>query len=147
MVRELRTGHGQNGLILANGGVLTYQHAVCLSRFPRRGSSAYPKEDPLPPHAADGQIPAIDALAEGEASIETYTVEYDRANIPTRGYVIGRLNANQHRFIANAANAETLNELSSKRIEPIGRKGWVTRSDHGRNIFTFYEPVKHESKI
>lgn len=70
MVRKLRTGHGQNGLILANGGVLTYQHALCLSTRPRQDGSAYPDQNPLPSHLTDIPVPAVTARAEGEAVIE-----------------------------------------------------------------------------
>ena len=70
MVRKLRTGHGQDGLILANGGVLTYQHALCLSTRPRRDGSAYPNQNPLPSHLTDIPVPAVTARAEGEAVIE-----------------------------------------------------------------------------
>ena len=70
MVRRLRTGHGRNGLILANGGVLTYQHALCLSTGPRRRGSAYPDMNPLPSHVTDIPIPKVTVHAEGEAVIE-----------------------------------------------------------------------------
>jgi len=70
MVRELRLGHGRNGLILANGGVLTYQHAVCLSSRPRPDESPYPSQNPLPPYIKDVPVPSISAQAEGEAIIE-----------------------------------------------------------------------------
>jgi len=70
MVRGLRSGNGQNGLILANGGVLTYQHALCLGTQPRRNESAYPDTNPLPRYVTDLPIPRISAQAEGEAIIE-----------------------------------------------------------------------------
>lgn len=68
MVRQLRKGNGQYGLVLANGGVITYQHAVCLSSLPRR--SAYPDLNPFPTLTADVSVPIVDAQAEGEAVIE-----------------------------------------------------------------------------
>ena len=70
MTRELRNGKNRKGLILANGGVLTYQHAICLSKTPRRDGSVYPEKDPLPFHIVDVPVPAISAEAEGEAVIE-----------------------------------------------------------------------------
>ena len=70
MVRELRGGRGQNGLILANGGVLTNQHAICLSSCSRQDGSAYPEHNPLPSHIIDVPVPPISAQAEGEAVIE-----------------------------------------------------------------------------
>jgi hypothetical protein len=68
MVRELRSGKGRNGLVLANGGVATYQHVVCLSTQPR--NSPYPVENPLPTILDDESVPPIDEKAVGEAVIE-----------------------------------------------------------------------------
>ena len=70
MVRELRKGNSQTGLILANGGVLTYQHVLCLSKQPRQDGSKYPLRNPLPRYIIDIPIPSITAHAEGEAVIE-----------------------------------------------------------------------------
>ena len=163
MVRELRGGHGQNGLILANGGVLTYQHAICLSTRPRRDGSAYPDKNPLPSHVTDIPIPKITVQAEeGEAIIEvslscalaslpdipliftnqTYTVEFNRSGAPAKGFIVGRLTRSNDRFVANTGNTKTLQQLSSGTSEPIGRVGWVKRSNEGGNLFTFEQSAK-----
>ena len=69
-MRELRKASStRNGLILANGGVLSYQHVVCLSNKPRKDASDYPAQNPLPEHTAD-LAPAVDGEVEGEAVIE-----------------------------------------------------------------------------
>ncbi len=70
MVRQLREGKGRNGLVLANGGVATYQHVVILSSNPRSDGGTYPQEDPLPEYVDDLPVPKIAAQAEGEAIIE-----------------------------------------------------------------------------
>lgn len=70
MVRELRRGHHQVGLILGNGGVLTYQHALCLASKPRHDGSPYPDQNPLPQYITDVPIPSISNEAQGEAIIE-----------------------------------------------------------------------------
>lgn len=72
MVRQLRgyTGAPRHGLILANGGVLSYQHAICLSSCSRKDGLPYPAENPLPEVVTDIEIPRIDVEAEGEAVIE-----------------------------------------------------------------------------
>ena len=70
MVRELRRGSSQHGLVLANGGVLTYQHALCLSTRPRKDGSPYPDKNPLARYVTDIPVPIITAEAEGEAIIE-----------------------------------------------------------------------------
>lgn len=70
MVRQLRKGNGKNGLVLANGGVATYQHVVCLSTSPKADGAAYPQENPLSDYVDDLPVPKIAAQAEGEAVIE-----------------------------------------------------------------------------
>jgi hypothetical protein len=67
MVRELRSGNGQYGLVLANGGMVTYQYVVCLSSKP--GSLPYPDHNPLP-DLLDEPAPQVDEKAKGEAIIE-----------------------------------------------------------------------------
>jgi hypothetical protein len=70
MTRQLRKGAGRTGLVLANGGVVTYQAVVCLSRSPRRDGLPYPSANPLPPTTAGVQTPPVDASAEGDAIVE-----------------------------------------------------------------------------
>ncbi|KAI7710804.1 hypothetical protein KC322_g4280 [Hortaea werneckii] len=138
-------GKRRMGLVLANGGWVTYQHVVCLSNSPRRAQGGggegevYPLEAPLPAVVDDVQVPRVQEEVEaGEATVETYTLEYTRANHPHRGHIVGRLKANGNRFIANDADARTLAELVSWEREPIGRSGYVRRSDDGRNVFSFF---------
>ncbi|KAE8443424.1 hypothetical protein EG329_001905 [Mollisiaceae sp. DMI_Dod_QoI] len=140
MVRELRKGKMQRGLVLANGGVLTYQYVVCLSSKPR--NSPYPDRNPLPNLLTVDSAPSIDDQAEGEATIETYTIEFDRDGAPVRGHIVGRLKRSKHRFIANHGDENTLKQLSRTKKEQIGRIGWVTTRDDGKNMFVLNEIVK-----
>ena len=163
MVRELRKGMRNNGLILANGGVLTYQHAICLSKQPRRDEFEYPGSNPLPRYVADVPVPIAETQVEGEAYIEasssrffrfwssesstdvlpqTYTVSFDRNGHPSQGFVIGRLKSNDHRFIANTSDGRALEQLGSGSKEPIGRAGWVKPDGNGRNLFSFEQASK-----
>jgi hypothetical protein len=73
MVRQLRRGNGRIGLVLANGGVLSHHHAVCLSRRPRGDGAPYPNRNPLPRHVSDAQ-PAIAERVNGSARIEVSSV-------------------------------------------------------------------------
>jgi len=68
MVRELRKGKARNGLVLANGGMVTYQYVVCLSNKPR--NSPYPDRNPLPDVLDDEPVPTVAEKAQGEATIE-----------------------------------------------------------------------------
>lgn len=69
MVRRLRQGAGRNGLILANGGFLSYQHAICISTQPRGNTDFYPDSKLLQSEPSN-PIPPIESEAEGEARIE-----------------------------------------------------------------------------
>ncbi|SMY28528.1 unnamed protein product [Zymoseptoria tritici ST99CH_1A5] len=137
MTRRLRSpDDSKTGLVLANGGWVTYQHVLILSRSPRSDGLPYPDANPLPKFVTDVHVPAIIEQAEGECSIETYTVEYSRDNKSTKGFVIGRMGSDGRRFVANSGDAETLERLASWEVEPIGKRGWV-RCDGKRNLFTF----------
>ncbi|THW51769.1 hypothetical protein D6D22_00610 [Aureobasidium pullulans] len=155
MARKLRAGSGTNGLVLANGGVLTYQHVICLSSRPRADNRPYPARNPLPSTLSNDLVPETEESAEGEAIIEvttltailmckhadylqTYTVDFDRKNGPLLGHVVGRLKSSNHRFVANHGDAATLKRLASRTEEPIGKSGYV-RADgqQGRNLFFF----------
>ena len=160
MTRQLRKGNGKIGLVLANGGLVTYQAAICLSSSPRRDGLPYPDINPLPEIVADVQKPTVDEQAEGDAVIEvsilihltmprtfivntaqTYTVEFNRDSSPLRGFVVGRLKSNGHRFIANHSDEATLKQLCSQNVEPIGRSGKVKTGQDGRNMFALHGDV------
>lgn len=153
MTRQLRSGTYGNGLILANGGVLTYQHAICLSSQPSKGSSGYAKCKPLPEQLSLASVPRCVDDAEGAAFIEvristlfacpgpsansrpkTYTVEFNRDGSPRLGHIVGRLRASGHRFVANHGNDATLAKLADTAFEPIDLLGVVKKGD-GRNLF------------
>ncbi|KAF4126522.1 hypothetical protein GMORB2_0258 [Geosmithia morbida] len=137
MTRQIRNGSYKTGLILANGGVLTYQHAICLSSAPRRDSSPYPGGDAQPElvEAGDVPVPVFDELADGEATIEAFTVEFDRKGQPRQALIIGILDGNGHRFLANHGDQLTLRKLCDTNLEPVGMKGTVRTQSDGRNTF------------
>ncbi|QRD87573.1 hypothetical protein F9C07_2278969 [Aspergillus flavus] len=144
MVRQLRRGQGQNGLILANGGILTYQHAICLSSRPPSNGIMYPNVQNAHQVAIEVPIPRVTHVAEGDAVIETYTVEFHRNGHPARGYIIGRLKTDGSRFVANHGNVTTLRELASLAEEQIGKEGYVVPEliSGGRRRNLFYSAPK-----
>ncbi|KAF2468179.1 uncharacterized protein BDR25DRAFT_290846 [Lindgomyces ingoldianus] len=140
MTRQLRDGKGGKGLVLANGGVLSYQHVVVLSKTPRR-DGVYPEENPLPKEIVDVASPelVVGEKAVGEAVVETYTAEFNRDGSPLRGYIIGRLKCNGKRFLANHGDEATLRQMASGAGEIVGKSGWVRQDSErkGRGLFTF----------
>lgn len=70
MTRHLRQKKSRHGLILANGGMLTYQFVVCLSATPRSDGTTYPEKNPLPESLENMPHPLMDQKSGGEAVIE-----------------------------------------------------------------------------
>ncbi|KAJ4287378.1 hypothetical protein N0V90_012777 [Kalmusia sp. IMI 367209] len=140
MTRAIREGKGSNGLVLCNGGVLSYQHVVILSKGPRK-EGVYPQENPLPNEITDVKVPGIVEHPQVEATVETYTVEFNRDGTPLRGYIVGRLKRNDERFIANHGDDSTLRQMASGTGEIVGKSGWVRQDSErkGRALFSFDE--------
>ena len=78
--------------------------------------------------------PAFADAPSGAATVETYTVLFDRDGAPERGIVIGRL-ADERRFIANTPTDSRTLESMTKR-EMVGTTGSVEATDAGVNVFT-----------
>ncbi|OAL55831.1 hypothetical protein IQ07DRAFT_676084 [Pyrenochaeta sp. DS3sAY3a] len=143
MTRQLRQKKGRTGLVLCNGGVLSYQYVVLLSTEPRK-SGEYPRENPLPPQITDVPAPELVLNAEGEAVVETYTVEFNRDGTPSRGHIVGRLKSNNKRFLANNSDENTLRQMVDSGAEVIGKIGWVWQDEKkkGRGLFAFADPAR-----
>ena len=73
MTRQLRSGKGKKGLVLCNGGVLSYQYVVILGTEPR--SSTYPLEHGLPEVLEDVEVPGLAESAEGDCVVEVRYVD------------------------------------------------------------------------
>jgi hypothetical protein len=143
MTRQLRDGKGKKGLVLCNGGVLSYQYVVVLSDEARK-QGTYPVVNPLPEILEDVEVPELAVAAEGDAVVETYTVEFKRDGMPLRGYVVGRLKSGGKRFLANHGDEETLKQMAGGKSEIVGRSGWVWQDGEkkGRGLFAFDKPAK-----
>jgi len=76
MTRQLRSRKGKKGLVLCNGGVLSYQHVVVLGTAPR--SSEYPVEKVLPEVLSDLKVPELAELAQGQCFVEVRTFDSER---------------------------------------------------------------------
>ncbi|ORY08858.1 acetyl-CoA acetyltransferase, partial [Clohesyomyces aquaticus] len=124
MTRLLREGKGARALVLANGGVLSYQYVVVLGRRPREGGD-YPQKNPLPDVLREGDVEcAVGDEVSGDAVVETYTVEFNRDGSPLRGYIVGRLKATGKRFLANHGDEATLRQMAGGTVEIVGKSGW-----------------------
>lgn len=132
MMDRLRGKPGSYGLITANGGYLSKHATGVYSCKPTLGK--WTREDPAHYQSEIDAMesPVFDETPEGNAKIETYTVCFGRSG-PERGIVIGRLDQDGRRFIANTPSgpdaAQSLLDQDS-----LGRAGTVSSCD-GMNTF------------
>lgn len=136
MVERLRAEHGKIGLVTANGWYVTKHSTGVYSSEPPR--KEWQRTDPKADQAiVDAEPkPALTESPSGDATVETYTVVFDRDGAPEQGIIIARTSA-EERFIANAPADRATLEAMTKR-ETVGARGRVSPAADGRNIF---EPV------
>lgn len=127
MVQRVRAQPGMKGLVTANGNYLTKHSAGIYSTEPP--PRAFAPADPALLQAELDAIPhpPLVDLADGPATVETYTVSHDGKG-PVNAVVIGRL-ADGSRFIANTpADAGLWQAMQAEDF--LGRRGRV--SNDGR---------------
>jgi acetyl-CoA C-acetyltransferase len=137
MTRKIREG-AANGLLFANGGFATHNHSIVLSRTARA--------DHALPHDFDYQSdadarrtmpPTLCPDYLGPATIETYTVIYERDGSPRHGVIVGR-GAPGERFLVKVPPADkaAIDWLTRGEKEPIGSAGIVTTGQNGERVWT-----------
>lgn len=131
MVDALRSG-GRHGLLFGNGGFATTSHAIVLSRDAALAAHSGPSSDvQAEADAKRGPAPVLIEDYAGPASIETYTVFYDRAGAAKHGVIVART-PDGARFLTYAhAEAEMIAFLTSGGSEPVGASGRAARAEDG----------------
>src|SRR5580698_8500673 len=132
MVLALRR-NGRHGLLFANGGLATHNHSMVLSRA-APGPNIFPQDFNFQAQAdaLRGPPPPVEEDYLGPATVETYTVLYDREGLAQQGAIIGRA-PNGARFIAKvpAADSATIHWLTSGEQEPVGMPGTAVKGADG----------------
>jgi acetyl-CoA C-acetyltransferase len=132
MVMALRQS-GRHGLLFANGGLATHNHSIVLSRTPFAANS-FPQSFDAQAEADSlrGPAPPIQEDYLGPATVETYTVLYDRAGAVQHGAIVARA-PNGARFIAkvSAADGAAIHWLTSGEQEPVGMPGTAVKGADG----------------
>jgi acetyl-CoA C-acetyltransferase len=120
---------GENGLIVANGGYATHSHSLVLTRR-QVPPGTFPQDYSVQAiaDARRGTTPELLDDHEGEGTIETYTVPFDRHGKPRGATVIART-PDGRRFLASVAKDDetTLELLMGAQGDPVGRRGWAER--------------------
>jgi acetyl-CoA C-acetyltransferase len=134
MTRALR-GTADRGLLYANGGIVTTNHAIVISGAPL--DTALPR-DPDVQAEADAKrapAPALDEDHEGPVTVESWTVLYDRQARPARGIVVARTPSGA-RTLAEvpAEDAALIATLTDGALDPVGLAGRITAADGTRRF-------------
>jgi len=134
MVDVLRRQPGKTGLVTGNSFYMTKHSAAVCSTKPVEDTAVATADFSLCQKAVDRRPGhKIEPLPSGRATVETYTVIYDRNNLPEKGVVIGQQDDGK-RFAAHTPPDPSL--FSAMISEDFcGIKGKVVAKDKV-NIFT-----------
>jgi acetyl-CoA C-acetyltransferase len=136
MVLQLRMA-GRYGLLFANGGFATHNHTIVIGREPIE-AAAFPHEFHFQSEAdADrGAVPAIAENYQGPATIESYTVLYERNQLPKWGVIVART-PDGARTLAKLLPEDRagMEFLTDGRTEPVGSAGTIATDANGDQIW------------
>ncbi len=128
MVEALR-GTTDKGLLFANGGYATHNHTILLSGCPT--DAQFPQDFDYQAEAdrRRREIPSLDEHYSGPATVETYTVHYDRSGAPRSGVVIARTPEGARTLARiSADDVETIAFFTDGKAEPVGTSGTIHRN-------------------
>ena len=133
MVRSLRDDPAARALLYGQGGYVTKHHALVIgSEAADPASLMLPKDVQDAAEAARTPVPALDLAFAGAATIETFSVVYDRDGAPAHGGVVGRTSAGTRVFgRVTGDDADTLALLLSNDVSPVGSAGTVSVGEDG----------------
>lgn len=136
MVLKLRQG-GEVGLLFANGGFATHNHTIVLGRAPFPAAS-FPQAFDFQGEAESnrGEVPAIVEDYAGPATIETFTVLYQRDGSAKWGVIVART-PEGGRTLAKvpADDAAGIAFLTDGLAEPVGANGNIHSDANGDQIW------------
>ena len=124
-VAEMRDKPGKFGFVGANGGTMSKYSVGIYSTLPVDWRSD--RSAALNDEVAALPTVSVTEVADGPATIETYSVRYDW---PVRtGVIIGRLDADGSRFMALTEDDDLVGLMSDG--DPLGAHIVVTSTEHG----------------
>jgi len=132
-VQRMRANPGAFGFVGANGGTMSKYSVGIYSTTPTawRADRSAQLQAEIDSWPAPGRAPQAD----GWATIETYTIKYSKSGERT-GVVIGRLEADDRRFLAmtQQGDEDILDQLATG--EPIGSRVYVRSFGFGNRVTT-----------
>jgi hypothetical protein len=137
MVRSLRDQPAARALLYGQGGYVTKHHALVVGCEQARAASLMlPKDVQDDAETRRDPVPPLDLAYAGPATIETFSVIYDRDGAAAYGGVVGRTAAGARVFGKVAGDdAATLDQLLSLDESPVGASGSVTVGDDGVQVW------------
>ena len=135
MVRAIRVGT-PFGTLYGQGEYMTKHYGLRLSAENEGFDS--PSNTQSQADAARNEIPAFIGSYSGPATLESFTMMYDRSGQPTHGVIMARIKTGE-RTLASlpASDAEGLSVLLNQERYPIGIVGEITAPDKGAAIWHF----------
>jgi acetyl-CoA C-acetyltransferase len=132
MVRALRAAPGEMGLLYGQGGYVNKHQTLVVGTMPAPGPLSPGFSAQAEADARRGPVPTLAQDYTGAATIETYTVTYDRDGEPLQGVVIGRTPADE-RVMARVPpdDSTTLALLTSWQRSAVGAPGTLKRDRQG----------------
>ncbi len=133
MVRSLRERPAAQALLYGQGGYVTKHHALvigCDAADP--AGLMLPKDVQEAAEAARATVPVLALDYAGPATIETFSIVYDRDGAPSHGSIIGLTPARERVFARIAmADAGFVGRLLSLEASPVGLAGAVSVGEDG----------------
>lgn len=124
-VAQMRSRPGQFGLVGANGGMMSKYSVGVYSTTPVDWKPDRSRQ--LQAQIAAAPAVAVTEQADGAGTVETYTVRRDNGRLT--GIIIGRLDADNSRFLATTEDAELIALLTDG--DPLGQSVSVRSFDYG----------------
>lgn len=127
MTRRLRTEADGLGLLYGQGGFVNKHHALILGARPSERPLGMQYSVQEQADHARAPVPAFITEYDGAATLETFTILYDRTGTPTHGVVIARAPTGE-RLAAkvSAQDRDTLSVLTAPERSAVGLEGRVS---------------------
>lgn len=137
MTRAIKGGV-ERGLVYGQGEFVTKHHALSLSKRPE---DFIPYDRARVPHE-HGTIPPFDPDATGAATVETFTISYNRDGSMAHGIVVAMTDASTRTLAkVDAENVDILAQLTDMTRFPIGRSGTLMPGKDGVPRWDFAGPT------
>jgi acetyl-CoA C-acetyltransferase len=126
-VAAMRSAPGQFGVVGANGGILSKYSVGVYSTTPAEWAPDSSRD--LQNQIAGWPTVSVTERADGPARIETYTVRHDGGR--RTGVIVGRLEADDSRFMANTVDGDDELVALLTDADPTGARISVRSLDYG----------------